>query len=380
MKSYVASHLKDMNRQVVFNLIAERGVTSKAEISKLTGISTPTVLKIISFLSQNGLILEKGEGESTVGRKPQLLTLNRDRIYSIAFFLEGEFLTMSVVDIIGSVVYKKTLRCQRNFSAIMDNICDNLVDELLSATQIDPEKIAGIGIALPGIYAPEKQTVTTAPLIGIYKPLYIGDKLSDLSEKYGLRVWVENDANAQCLGEFQVSNMGEDDDLIFISVGTGIGAGVILNGKLRRGPNHMCGEVGYSLFMDDYVSDISSPGWLESKVCYRMLEDRYGISLQTDLTIFPDKMIQVVLESIATPLAICINNLSAFLDCGSVRIGGVVVNLFGEPLIDAINHKLDKISNVPIRVAKQTSEDIGLVGMAGILTQRRIQEILTHDE
>ena len=107
MKPYVQSHLKDMNRQVVYKLIRERQMTSKAEISKLTGISSPTVIKIVNFLQAQGLVIEAGEGETAIGRKPHMLTLNTDWKYSAVFFLEGDFLSMGLVDIMGNVISRR---------------------------------------------------------------------------------------------------------------------------------------------------------------------------------------------------------------------------------------------------------------------------------
>ena len=83
MKPYVASHLKDMNRKTVYRLLASVGEISKAEISRQTGISSPTVIKIVNFLLANGFITEAGEGDSALGRKPHILRFNPEAYYSI---------------------------------------------------------------------------------------------------------------------------------------------------------------------------------------------------------------------------------------------------------------------------------------------------------
>ena len=379
MKQYVASHLKDMNRQIVYNLILERGTTSKAEISKLTGISTPTVLKIISYLIKSGLVLEIGEGESSIGRKPQLLTLNRDLMYTASFFLEGEFLTHGIVDIVGNVEYKRTLRCEPSFEEIVKLINTTLIEEMFADAGISQSKMMGIGIALPGVYDPEQQQLETSPRLGITRPTYIGDALRALSEKYGVRVWVENDTNAQCFGEFRVSRMNKNEDLIFVSVGTGIGAGLILNGKLRRGPNYVCGEIGSILSWDDLVLINTEPNSLEGKVSYGILEDKYGINVDTDFSKLPDQIVQLILDNVSTPLVNCINNCIMFLDCNNVRIGGIVVDLLGDELVAVINQKLSRMSLFNVQVQRQTNEDIGLIGIAAMLAERRALEILSTD-
>lgn len=93
MKAYVASHLKDMNRQKVYKLIKAKQITSKAEIAKMTGISSPTVIKIVNFLVEKGLVVEIGEAETAIGRRPHMLQLNTKLMYSAGYdtglFAEG---------------------------------------------------------------------------------------------------------------------------------------------------------------------------------------------------------------------------------------------------------------------------------------------------
>ena len=94
MKSFVASHLKDMNRKTVYKLVSQVREISKAEISRQTGISSPTVIKIVNFLLDNDFLLEAGEGDSALGRKPQLLKFNANAAYSIGAELEGDFFSL----------------------------------------------------------------------------------------------------------------------------------------------------------------------------------------------------------------------------------------------------------------------------------------------
>ena len=379
MKSYVSSHLKDMNRQVVFRLISEKGLTSKAEISKLTGISTPTVIKIISFLLDKGLILELGEGESAVGRKPQMLALNRDSLYSAVFFLEGEFLSLGIVDVTGEVRFRKTLNCEPHLPTVLDRISSGLIEGLFADANIDIEKMTGIGIALPGMYNPNKKEVFSAPLIGIDRPMNIAEQIRTLKNKYNVRIIVENDANCQCLGQFVLSKMPQDSDLLFISVGTGLGAGLILDGKLRRGANSMCGEVGYMSFYSDYESDTSTPGWLESHASYRTLRDKYKISKNSDLSRLPAETIESAIEDMASQLTLCINNIIMLLDCSNVRIGGVVVDILGDRLVEEINKKFKRMSVNSVIIKKQHNEDIGLIGIASMLSDEKIGIILAGE-
>ena len=131
MNTYVASHLKDMNRQIVYQLIETLGTTSKAELAKRTGISSPTIIKVINYLISKNLVIEIGEGESAIGRKPQLLTLNRSLMYTAAFLIEGDHLTMGVVNIVGEVIFRKSLCVEPDICTLLDRIIDELLEPLL---------------------------------------------------------------------------------------------------------------------------------------------------------------------------------------------------------------------------------------------------------
>ena len=382
MKQYVASHLKDMNRQVVYQIIRERQTTSKAEISKLTGISAPTVIKIINFLEEKGLVIELGEGVTAIGRKPQMLTLNTRLMYAAAFFLEGDFLTMGVVDILGNVVYKKNMQVLPDFEVIMKEISDVLIDQLLAEAGIDPEKLFGIGIALPVIYDPKQNIISGGLLMGGREEMDITGQIRYLEDKYHAMVVVENDANSQTLGQFRCGAYGPDDDLVFMSIGTGMGAGVILGGKLRRGSQNMCGEIGYISFLDNYVSSKKDPGWLEVGLGYRKLKEKFGIDVSADcadLTMtLSEEIRRQVIDYVAPMVALCINNTGMFLDCANVVLGGKVVEILGRPLIEEINVHLKKLCITGLQVKMEATEDIGLIGIASLVTDQRIIEILTE--
>lgn len=132
---YTAAHLKGMNRHVVYDFIRERGATSKAQIVKETGISPPTVIKIVSYLVERGLVVEAGEGAAGVGRRPQLLAINGPGRFSAVFALEGSFLSMGLVDISGRVLHRQKTRTAQDFGAFLAEVRDGLVSSLLHAAR-----------------------------------------------------------------------------------------------------------------------------------------------------------------------------------------------------------------------------------------------------
>ena len=205
---YTAAHLKGMNRHVVYDFIRERGATSKAQIVKETGISPPTVIKIVSYLVERGLVVEAGEGAAGGGRRPQLLAINGPGRFSAVFALEGSFLSMGLVDISGRVLHRQKTRTAQDFGAFLAEVRDGLVSSLLHAAGADPARLIGVGVTLPGTYDPARRVLDYAPAIGVFGPVEIGPWMDGMTQKFGVPVYVENDTNAQCIASMSFAVRG----------------------------------------------------------------------------------------------------------------------------------------------------------------------------
>lgn len=379
MKAYVASHLKEMNRQKVYQLIRNTSATSKAEITKLTGISAPTVIKIVNFLEEHDLIEEIGEIETAIGRRPHMLRLNKSCMYAISFLLEGDYLSMGIVNIADEVVYKKVIQITGSYRYIMDKIENEYVDQLIEESGFAREKFFGIGIALPVIFDKEKQRISGGPLINELGFLDVQEDIDKLEAKYHVMVMIENDTNAQTIGEFQKRGCGSQNDLVFISSGTGLGAGIIFGGKLRRGSNFMCGEIGYMALEENHHSDLKNLGWMEEKVSYRKILKTFGANITEAAVELTKEQKEEIIEFLAKPLSLAIHNINTCLDCENIVLGGKSVEVLGQELVDKINEYLSRLSINHVDVKMQSSEDVGLVGIAWLLTNKKIKNILSSD-
>lgn len=376
MSTYVASHLKDMNRQRVYQLIKSKEMTSKAEIAKTTGISSPTVIKIVNFLIEKGLVIELGEVETAIGRRPHMLQINSKLMYAVSFVLEGDFLSMGIVDILGHVIFKKSIHVEADYDCIMELIKNKLIDNLLEESGIVCEQIFGIGIALPGIYNKKENKLSDAPLINKEEVFSLEPDMNELVQKYNALVMIENDTNAQVIGEFQNGNYDAKDDLLFISVGTGLGAGLIIEGKLRRGNKYMCGEIGNTTFDPEYRCGNRNTGWLEDAVGHRKIKKVFGVDVINSGDCLSKEIRAEICQYMAKSIALCINNMNACLDCRNVILGGKIVETLGHPLVDAINECLkDMCVNYTV-VKMESSEDVGLIGIAWLLTNKKVKAIL----
>lgn len=376
MPEYIASHLKDMNRLKVYSLIRAQDRISRAEITRQTGISAPTVLKIVDYLTGTGLVTDVGTGSTGLGRRPQLYVHNPDRYYSVGIVHEGDYLKAGIANLDGRLAAVRRVDARGPMDRVLGGIVFDVVDGLLAETGITREQLLGIGIGLPGIYDPEKREITAAPLIGIAKATSIHDSLDGIGRRYGLPVFADNDLNMEVQGEFQALRLTEEDDLVYISLGTGLGSGVMLGGKLRRGKNFMCGEIGYMSFLDDYVADGSNAGWLENRINLAGLRERFGIEAGAPVAA---GVLAAAAEYVSIPLALCVNNIVMCYDCGNVSLGGEVFDLLGDGLFRAVESKVQRISMAKVRLHKKTCPEPGIVGAVNMANSARIPELVSGE-
>ena len=205
-----------------------------------------------------------------------------------------------------------------------------------------------------------------------------------LSEKLGLPVIIENDTNAAAWGEYVCRQLDSKLDLLFVSLGTGLGGGLILEGKVRRGINNSAGEIGYMLFDRNYKVSNSEPGWLENHINFSALTKRWScfpdiIQNSTgsikDVRISKEEMDQLV-DFIAENLALCIANIVSIADIPLVVLGGITVKALGTKLIDRVKNYLSEICLNDVECFTQQCEEPGVAGAASIVTAARLKDIL----
>lgn len=376
MKPYASSHLKDMNRRNVYKLLCDMEETSKSELAHITGVSPPTVMKIVQFLEEKGLVTRIGPGEASLGRKPQMIRLNKNRFCSVGMVHEGDYLKVGLVNLKNELTSLKRLRVKGGLSHTMEDTLFRVVNELLVETETPLSDVLGIGIGLPATYDVERERIIMAPLIGITGEMEIGSMLRKIEDYYHKPVTVDNDLNMEVMGEFLSLRLTEKNDLLYISFGTGIGSGVILGGKLRRGRHYMCGEVGYMTFLDEYVADASNGGWLEGKISLDAIIEKFGLGPEGSAG-KEDR--ELAIEYVATCGALCVNNMMMCYDCDNISLGGELFDLLGDKLFRAIKEKVEKLSVGGACLRRSSCRAPGVLGAAAMARESGLWQLLEED-
>ncbi|MWV47117.1 ROK family protein [Paenibacillus sp. HJL G12] len=234
--------VKQMNREGILHQLRQEPRLSRAELAAKTNLSRPCVSALVEEMIQEGLIREVGTGESKGGRRPILLEYNVQAYAVVGAVFEGSDLEMAVADMKGELIAQRHTRLKQPVdgdSAL--KALEETLARLLAAGGIDRDRVVGIGVGLPGITQRRSGTVSHAPSTG-WMDLPVG---REIEERLRLPVVLDNDVNMMTQGEFFGGAGAGVSSLVYMYVGTGIGAGIILDKQLYRGSREASGEIGY---------------------------------------------------------------------------------------------------------------------------------------
>jgi len=226
------------HRSVLLQALFREGPASRADLARTTGLTRVTVSDLVGSLIEEGLVEELGApAESRVGKPPTLVGVATDATYVVALDLSPDHrIAGAVVDLAGRVVTRRELDLEGRTGSKAVALVRKLADELVAASE---RPVLGIGVGSPGV-VDAVGVVLDAPNLGWH-----GTPLAeDLRRHTGLPVFVANDANTAALGE-HTFGQAKGGGLMVLRVGTGVGAGLILEGTLLQGHRAAAGEIGH---------------------------------------------------------------------------------------------------------------------------------------
>ncbi len=376
MAAYISSHLKDMNRKKVFEIFLREKVISRTQVGQLTGISMPTVLKIFSYFEEKGLIACAGESPSALGRKAQLYRLNAESCLAVGVEIEGDYVNVGIVDLDGKTIALRQERAADAFPELLTGQVRRMIHDVRESCSA--KNCIGVGIALPGIVNAGARIISDAPHIGVFEPTPFGPAVQALRCAINLPVDVDNDVNAAAYAEYTLRRE-QIDNLVYISYGSGLGAGLVLDGRVRKGPRYSAGEIGQMIFDETYTAHARSQGWLESKICLSALARDWGFAAD-DAARLSIAATSPMLQYAANLLAMCMVNIVVQLDIPTVILGGIASRLLGPEFVGAVRACFARMHEFPVEIFPQTLENPSVVGMALQVFQSRALDMLSEDE
>jgi predicted NBD/HSP70 family sugar kinase len=232
-------YLKELNALIVLDLLRGRRAVSRADVARETGISAPTVSKIVERLIEARLVLEEGTGASTGGKRPTLLRFNARFGHVLGVDLGGTHLRVAVARLDGTIL-DRTLE-EIDPAGGQDMILRRIVEVGQRALAAHGAgRPLAVALATPGIVDVDRGVVVGARNLRGWKEVPVRRVLAD---GFGAPVTVDNDVNLAAVGERWHGAGQGHENIVFVSIGTGIGAGIIIDGQVHRGAHYAAGEV-----------------------------------------------------------------------------------------------------------------------------------------
>jgi predicted NBD/HSP70 family sugar kinase len=257
-----------IKRLSVISAARQVRLLSRVELTELTGLSPATLTPLVRNLIAEGYLIERGPGASRSGRPRAMLQFNPRAELVAAVSLEPGRMSCEIADSDGTVTAHRTARLGGD---IVETVC-RFIPELVGHAL---PSLRGVAIAAPGVSS--GGAVRLAPSVGLVEGRPIGESVQ---RRLGVAVVVDNDVNLMAAGEHAAGAGTDVADLLLLHVADGIGAGLILDGKVRRGAAGAAGEVGFlPLDADDLGHDGVGPfeaHWSESAIAERVVALRPG--------------------------------------------------------------------------------------------------------
>jgi predicted NBD/HSP70 family sugar kinase len=233
------------NRRLVLRTLYDYGPISRADVSRLTGLTRTTVSDVVSGLIGNGMAREVGRGPSSGGKAPILLSVVDDARHVIGLDLGDGAFVGALVNLRGEVRRRVELPIDGHDGEEALALLYRLVDELLADAG---SSLLGIGVGTPGVIDTRTGIIRWAVNLD-WQDLPLGGLLE---ERYHVPVNIANDSQAAALAEYTFGgDASRRPNLVAIKVGQGIGAGIVLNGALYQGDGFGAGEIGHVVVEDD---------------------------------------------------------------------------------------------------------------------------------
>jgi predicted NBD/HSP70 family sugar kinase len=363
--------LRKGNRKVVIDALSERGVASRAELARATGLSRSTVSTIVTDLLDAGLADERDgpqDGEVHTGRPPVMVSLNRSAGVALGLDFGHRHLRVAVSDLSHAVLAEAWCELDVDHSSEegLDRAVE-FVDRVLAEASADRDHVVGTSMGLPGPIDRGSGCVQDSSIL----PGWVGvDAAEEASRRLGLPVEVENDANLGALAEYTWGAAKGREEVVYLKVSSGIGAGLISGGKLQYGVSGTAGEVGHMVLAEGGpVCRCGNRGCLEALASAPAVSDllassrREPVSTQQllELSASGDAAARRLIADAGRAIGVAVASLCNILNPQSVIVGGDMAAA-GDVLLEPIRHVVRRMA-LPSAVT-----DLDLV--AGVLGER----------
>lgn len=319
-------HARAHNRRVIIEAIRLHGELTRAELARLTALTPQTVSNIVAELEAAELLVSRQPRKQGRGQPAIPVTLNPASAFSIGIHLDHQTLLIVLVDLTGEIHFRRLILVQKpEPDATLARIAE-VLDDIKAQLGARWHKVLGMGVVMPGPFGVEGISSIGPTTLHGWEKVDIEAQLAAMSQ---LPVTLENDATVAAIGERFHGVARQLNSFIYLYIGTGLGAGIFMDGHIYSGHAHNAGEVGHVVVEPGgRACYCGNHGCLERYVSLQAAYEYCGLDPMTAL---PDDLLAVEparfddwIDTALTPLRQAINMLECIFDAESVIIGGMM--------------------------------------------------------
>ena len=357
-------------------IVSEKNPIGIPQLIKASGLSRPLVDLIISLLLENGLIRESGFTHGRPGRKAALYELDLNTGFGVGVDLGGSKIACAIADIGGKIladIYEPIN--PKGGSSIIAQIIE-MINNVAQKANISPDKIKQISIGTPGVISKDGQLSLGANVQNLD-----GMHLQSILRKlFDVEVGVENDLNLAAVGEFLHGSAKEILNFALIQLGTGIGAGIFVDGQLVRGARGAAGEVAFLPLFGDLTDPWAvENGLIESVVGTKGITKRYQELTKSNKQVTVKEIFELaskgqpdaltVVQEVGKYLGYLCASLKAIVDPELIIIGGGIGS--NQMLLPIIQQWANKLVPFEVKIIT-TNLDVkaGVIGAAAYAAEK----------
>ena len=385
-----AAHVRRLNlERVLAAAIGHDGEFTRAELIKITGLSAPTVGSLSSALIRLGLLNDRGAGPSRGGRRPARMQFNARYGFVAGIDIGPTRTRLGLADLRGELLARRIVPTTPGAdpTTLLGQLAD-AIHSLIREADLTSSRLLAVAAGVPGVVDPQHGTLVGLSNLKDWGRAPVG---AILEGHLSVAAVVENDVNLAILGEHWKGAARGHDTCVFLTFGTGIGAGIMINGQLYHGHHFLAGEIGLMCMGPQYVeTEFGSRGCLETLSGLGALRTKWNqgaahspdwVSNLFQAAANGDELAQRTVTDAGTLLGIAAANVCSVLDPSLVVLGGALVAQ-GAPLVTDVRRIIGRfIPTPPPVVVSDLEKDAPLWGsllLATSAAREQVRQELGH--
>lgn len=381
--------VRAVNQRSVVEAVQHHGALSRSQVARVVGLSKPTVSEVFNELISGGLLREVGSTLGSQGPRAALYEVNNEAAWVVGIDVGRRWVRAALADLSGTIVARQDERVRLRSSQTLVHQIGGIARAVTKEHDLDWERVTQVTVGSPGVVDPARGHLVLAANLPGWERQGI---VEAIRTEFATAVHIENDVNLAALGELWRGHGRTCQNFAYLWIGTGVGLGLVIDGRLHRGAHGLAGEIGHLPIGIDEPPEPppagSSPagaGWFASSAVadaiVRLASSRGVDGPLTLRSVFSlarkgDPLAREVVDAEARLLARAVSTIAAVVDPELVILGGGVGHN-GDLLLEPIERELLALTPLSVRVVTSAlGTDAVLHGAIGVAVSAAWDQLL----